>query len=303
MTKNKLSKSTINKIDKERYINLLNVQNQTTPLILTFGASNPVTAIGIQADLSSFAAMGCHGVPVLTAVLVGDTSQIDDTHPLDADLVSDQARTVLEDMEIIAIKVGQVGSVENITVIAEIVSDYPEMPMVLDPFDSSVPVPESEAEDILLAIRELLIPQATLLLISAVELSRLAESWDESTTNESTTSAQPDDMTSDVMTLIESGCEYVLVTGVAAQGSDVENILFNDEGVVRRDQWQRVPGTFMGAGNTLSAAITAVLANGLDMSDAVHEAQEFTLASINHAQRLGMGKLIPDHYFWAKEPE
>lgn len=301
MTKNKLSKSTINKIDKKRYINLLNVQNQTTPLILTFGASNPVTAIGIQADLSSFAAMGCHGVPVLTAVLVGDTSQIDDTHPLDADLVSDQARTVLEDMEIIAIKVGQVGSVENITIIAEIVSDYPEMPMVLDPFDSSVPEPESEAEDILLAIRELLIPQATLLLISAVELTRLAESWSESVIP--TTPAKQDDMAADVMTLIESGCEYVLVTGVAGQGNDIENILFNDEGIVRRDLWQRVPGTYMGAGNTLSAAITAVLANGMDMADAVHEAQEFTLASINHAQRLGMGKLIPDHYFWAKEPE
>lgn len=301
MTKNKLSKSTINKIDEKRYINLLNVQNQTTPLILTFGASNPVTAIGIQADLSSFAAMGCHGVPVLTAVLVGDTSQIDDTHPLDADLVSDQARTVLEDMEIIAIKVGQVGSVENITVIAEIVSDYPEMPMVLDPFDSSVPEPESEAEDILLAIRELLIPQATLLLISAVELTRLAESWNESSIP--TTSAKQDDMSADVMTLIESGCEFVLVTGVAGQGNVIENILFNDEGIVRRDQWQRVPGTYMGAGNTLSAAITAVLANGMDMADAVHEAQEFTLASINHAQRLGMGKLIPDHYFWAKEPE
>jgi hydroxymethylpyrimidine/phosphomethylpyrimidine kinase len=301
LTKNKLSKSTINKIDEKRYINLLNVQNQTTPLILTFGASNPVTAIGIQADLSSFAAMGCHGVPVLTAVLVGDTSQIDDTHPLDADLVSDQARTVLEDMEIIAIKVGQVGSVENITVIAEIVSDYPEMPMVLDPFDSSVPEPESEAEDILLAIRELLIPQATLLLISAVELTRLAESWNESAIP--TTSAKQDDMSADVMTLIESGCEFVLVTGVAGQGNVIENILFNDEGIVRRDQWQRVPGTYMGAGNTLSAAITAVLANGMDMADAVHEAQEFTLASINHAQRLGMGKLIPDHYFWAKEPE
>lgn len=245
--------------------------------------------------------MGCHGVPVLTTILVGDTTQIDDTHPLDADLVSDQARTVLEDMEIIAIKVGQVGSVENITVIAEIVSDYPEMPMILDPFDSSVPEPESEAEDILLAIRELLIPQATLLLISAVELTRLAESWSESVIP--TTPAKQDDMAADVMTLIESGCEYVLVTGVAGQGNDIENILFNDEGIVRRDLWQRVPGTYMGAGNTLSAAITAVLANGMDMPDAVHEAQEFTLASINHAQRLGMGKLIPDHYFWAKEPE
>lgn len=274
------------------------MQNQLSPLILTFGAADPIGAIGVHADMATFAAMGCHGLPILTSILVGDTSQVDDTHPLEAELVSDQARTILEDMQVLACKVGLVGSIENVTVIAEIISDYPELHLVLDPFDSSVPELDSEAEDLLLAISELLIPQATLLLISTLELSRLSESWKEAGAPEN-----PDDMLADVMTLIESGCEFVLVTGTSGKDNAIANTLFDSSGIVRTDEWQRLPGSHAGAGSTLSAAIAAMLANGLDVPEAVMEAQEFTFASIRHAQRLGMGKLIPDRYFWARETE
>jgi hydroxymethylpyrimidine/phosphomethylpyrimidine kinase len=271
------------------------VQNQISPLILTFGASDPVNSIGVQADLASFTAMGCHGLPVVTAVLVGDTSQVDDVHALDADLVVEQARTVLEDMPVVAFKIGQPGSVENVSAIAEIVSDYPDLPLVLDPFHSAIPDQGEESEDLLLAIRELLIPQTTLLLLSTVELSRLAETWRDAGTDE--------DQAADIAYLIESGCEYVFLTGTPADSNDVANTLYNEGGVVRNDHWQRVAGLHSGAGNTLSSAIAGLLANGLEVPEAVLEAQEFTMAALHHAQRLGMGKLIPDRNFWAKEPE
>ena len=73
--------------------------------------------------------------------------------------------------------------------------------------------------------------------------------------------------------------------------------------MVRHDSWQRQAGPFVGAGNTLSATIAAMLANGLDVPEAVFEAEEFTVAALAHAQRLGMGKLIPDRYFWARESD
>ncbi len=279
------------------YINLPNVQNQISPLILSFGASDPVAATGIHADLASFAAMGCYGLPVITAILTGDTSQIDDLHPLDGDLVDEQARTVLEDMPVLAFKVGQAGSVENVTVIAEIVSDYPELPLVLDPFNAALTEQGPEAEDLVLAIRELLIPLASLLMISAVELSRLAETWKEGAEVET----EAEDLAADTMTLIESGCEYILVTGTTGETGEVVNTLYNETGIVRRDTWQRLPGSHAGAGSTLSAAIAALLANGLEIPEAVLEAQEFTHAALSHAQRLGMGRLIPDRYFWARE--
>ncbi|MBF8176370.1 bifunctional hydroxymethylpyrimidine kinase/phosphomethylpyrimidine kinase [Herminiimonas contaminans] len=269
------------------------MQNQTSPLILTFGPTDPVGAVGIQADLASFAAMGCHGLSVITSLFIGDTARIEDTQVIDSDWVADQARVVLEDMPVAAFKVGAVGSIENVSAIAEIVSDYPDIPLIFDPFLSSLPDQGPDGEDMLMATRELLIPQTTVLIISAVELSRLAETWREA--------SEEDMMAVDAMRLIEMGCEYVFVTGTPSDLTDVANTLFDETGVIRHDNWQRISGSYSGAGGTLAATIAALLANGLDVPEAVFEAQEFTIASIANAQRLGMGKLVLDRYFWARE--
>jgi hydroxymethylpyrimidine/phosphomethylpyrimidine kinase len=262
---------------------------------LTFGASDPVAATGIQADLAAFAAMGCHGLSVITSILIGDTTQIEDMQVIDADWVADQARVVLEDMPVAAFKVGVVGSIESVSAIAEIVSDYPDIPLILDPFISSISDQNPDSEDILIAMRELLIPQTTVMVLSAVELARLAETWREPSSD--------DTLALDAMRVIELGCEYLFVTGTPGDIHDVANTLFSEAGVVRQDNWQRISGTFSGSGTTLSATIAALLANGLDVPEAVFEAQEFTIASIANAQRLGMGKLVPDRYFWAREPD
>lgn len=277
------------------YLNIPAVQNQTSPLILTFGPTDPVGAVGIQADLASFAAMGCHGLSVVTALFIGDTARIEDMQVIDPDWVSDQARVVLEDMPVAAFKVGAVGSIENVSAIAEIVSDYPDIPLIFDPFLSSLPDQGPDADDMLMATRELLIPQTTVLIISAGELARMAETWREP--------SEEDLMAVDAMRLIEMGCEYVFVTGTPSHLTDVANTLFDEGGVIRHDNWQRISGSYNGAGGTLAATIAALLANGLDIPEAVFEAQEFTIASIANAQRLGMGKLVPDRYFWAREAD
>jgi hydroxymethylpyrimidine/phosphomethylpyrimidine kinase len=271
------------------------VQIQTSPLILSFGVTDPVGAVGIQADLASFAAMGCHGLSVVTGILIGDTARVEDMQVIDADWVADQARVVLEDMPVAAFKVGMVGSIENVSVIAEIVSDYPDIPLILDPFISAMPDQGLDNEDILVAMRELLVPQTTILLTSAVELARFAETWREPSTD--------DTLSVDAIRVIEMGCEYLFVTGTPCEVQEVANTLFNESGVVRHDNWQRVSGSFSGAGTTLSATIAAMLANGRDVPEAVLEAQEFTIAAIANAQRLGMGKLVLDRYFWARESD
>jgi len=260
---------------------------------LTFGVADPVGAVGIQADLATFSSMGCHGLSVITSILIGDTGRIEDIQQIDADWVADQARVMLEDMPVTTFKVGAVGSIESVSVIAEIVSDYPEIPLILDPFLSAMPDQGQDSEELLIAIRELLIPQTTVMLLSAVELARLAETWREPSSE--------DMLDLDAMHIIELGCEYLLVTGTPTAATEIGNTLFNDTGVVREDQWPRVSGSFSGAGSTLSAAIAAMLANGLDVPEAASEAQEFTLAAVTAAQRLGMGKRIPDRYFWARE--
>lgn len=271
------------------------MQNQISPLVLSFGSSDPLGAIGIQADLGSFAAMGCHGLTVITAILSGDTTQITDIEAIEAELLIEQARTILEDVPVAAFKLGTIGSIENVSAIAEIVSDYPEIPLIFDPFSSLIPDQGQDSEDIYLAASELIIPQTTLLLASAVEISRLAETWREPSTD--------DTLALDVQRLIESGCEYVLVTGTSTSSNEISNSLYDESGMIRHDTWNRLTGSFLGAGSTISAAIAALVANGLDIPDAVLEAQEFTNAALAHAQRFGMGKLVPDRYFWAREPD
>ena len=76
--------------------------------------------------------------------------------------------------------------------------------------------------------------------------------------------------------LIESGCEYVLVTGTHENTPQVVNTLYGQEGVLRTDSWQRLPGSYHGSGCTLASAIAATIANGLAIGDAVKDAQEYT---------------------------
>ncbi|MES2075031.1 MAG: bifunctional hydroxymethylpyrimidine kinase/phosphomethylpyrimidine kinase, partial [Pseudomonadota bacterium] len=178
-----------------------------------------------------------------------------------------------------------------------------------DPLDFDT-MPAEEAFDVLrpmrpvfsektadtLAIMRLLVPQATLLMLSQVELGRLAETWRE---------GAEDTMESDVEHLLALGCEFVLVTGTHAGSQQGEtaapntlaNTLFGADGVISHDAWQHMPGPFLGAGGTLSAAITAFMARGSDVPDAVKAAQEYTVGALAHAQRYGMGKFIPNRFF------
>lgn len=273
------------------------MQNQTSPLILSFGAADPAGAIGVQADLAAFSALGCTGLAVTTALLIGDSARVEDLQDIDPDWVADQARVVLEDMTMAAFKVGAITNLEQVAAVAEILSDYPDAPLILDPFSSRLPAPpDDDAEELLTAIRQLLVPQATLLMLSQVELGRLAETWRE---------GEADSLESDVEHLLALGCEFVLVTGTAAGGAQgdaaapntLANTLYGADGVILHDAWQHLAGPFIGAGGTLSAALTAFMARGADVPEAVAAAQEYTVGALAHAQRYGMGKFVPNRFF------
>src|SRR5213075_3341724 len=149
------------------------------PAVLTFAATDPTSGAGLQADLLTLASMGCHPLSVVTALTVQDTAGVESVLPIDSDWVADQARCLLEDMPVDAIKIGVLGSVENIAAIAEILSDYPNIPLVLDPVVASSRGDELANDSMMHALAELLLPHTTLLTPNSMEARRLAESDDD----------------------------------------------------------------------------------------------------------------------------
>jgi hydroxymethylpyrimidine/phosphomethylpyrimidine kinase len=263
------------------------------PIVLSFAATDPTGGAGIQADLLTLSSMGCHALTVVTAITVQDTAGVEDVLPIDADWVSDQARVLLEDMPVAAFKIGLVGSVENCAAIAEVVSDYPDVPLILDPVLASGRGDEMATEELIEAMREMLIPQTTIITPNSLEARRLADDGgDEERSLEDCAKR-----------ILEMGCEYVLITGTHENTPQVINTLYGPQGVIRSDSWQRLPGSYHGSGCTLASAIAATLANGLDIPEAVREAQEYTWQALNAGFRPGMGQHIPDRFFWAREAE
>ncbi|HCI13581.1 MAG: hydroxymethylpyrimidine/phosphomethylpyrimidine kinase [Gallionellales bacterium GWA2_60_142] len=268
--------------------------SESFPLVMSFAATDPSGGAGLQADLLTIASMGCHPLSVVTAITVQDTSGVDDIMPIDAEWVEDQARAMLEDVPVAAFKIGLLGSVENIAAIAEVLADYPDIPLVLDPVLASGRGDELADEDMLDAMRELLIPQTTIITPNSIEARRLAMNDDED-----------DDPSLDecAKRLLRMGCEYVLITGTHEQTAKVVNTLYNEHGIVRSDSWARLPGIYHGSGCTLASAIAALLAQDVDVPEAVKEAQEYTWQALSAGFRPGMGQHIPDRLFWARGEE
>src|SRR6266853_1256923 len=244
------------------------------PIVLAFAAADPTGGAGVQADLLTLASMGCHALSVITAITVQDTAGV-------------------EDMPVAAFKVGMVGSIENIAAIAEVVSDYPDVPLIFDPVLASGRGDELATEDMIAAMCELLLPQTTILTPNSREARRLVQGEGEDDDELALPGAAEK--------LLGLGCEYVLITGTHENTPQVVNTLYGPEGVVRSDSWERLPGSYHGSGCTLAAAIAATLANGLELPEAVREAQEYTWQTLNAGFRPGMGQYIPDRFFWARE--
>ncbi|MEO8158492.1 MAG: bifunctional hydroxymethylpyrimidine kinase/phosphomethylpyrimidine kinase [Betaproteobacteria bacterium] len=266
------------------------------PVVLVFAGTDPSGGAGLQADVLTLSSMGCHALSVVTAVTIQDTMGVEDMLPIDAEWVADQARCVLEDVPVAVFKIGLLGSVEAVAAIAEVVSDYPDIPLVLDPILASGRGDDLASEDVISAMRELLIPQTTLITPNSLEVRRLAQDDDGDEDDNP-------DLGECARRILELGCEYVLITGTHENTPQVVNTLYQQQGVLRTDSWQRLAGTYHGSGCTLASAIAATIANGLAIPEAVRDAQEYTWQTLKHAYRTGMGQLVPDRLFWAREEE
>lgn len=267
------------------------------PIVLSFAASDPTGGAGIQADLLTLAALGCHPLSVITALTVQDTAGIDSVLAIDAEWVEDQARALLEDMPVDVFKIGLLGSTDNIAAIARIVADYPDIPLVFDPVLASGRGDELADEEMIAALQELLLPQTTVLTPNSLEARRLTRAADD----EGDDDERP--LTDCARRLLTFGCDYVLLTGTHDSTPQVVNVLYHGDGVLRSDTWPRLPGSYHGSGCTLASAVAAGLAHRLPVAGAVGEAQEYTWQALAAGFRPGMGQFIPDRFFWARRSE
>ena len=285
---------------------------ETPPCVMCLSAGDATAGGGLAADILTLASMGCHPLPVQTAALVRDTRGIDEVWPVEPELLSLQARAVLEDVPVAAFKLGFCGSVENVALIAEILSDYPEVPLVVEPALYAAVLLGEEGDEVVAALADLILPQTTLLVADRHELCRLAgvvdvapdddgDDGDDGDEGDEAVEAEDDPGIDEALArLLGGGTEFILLTGGGEHGPQVVNTLFGHEGVVRTDAWPRLPGRHLGAGTTLTAAAVAAIAHGMALPEAVREAQEFTQQALRHAYRAGMGRALPDRFFWAR---
>lgn len=265
--------------------------------VLCFNASDPSGAGGIAGDVATVAAMGAHALPVVTTIVMRDTAEVFDQHGLDPDIVAQQARTVLEDVTVAGFKVGFLGSAETVSAVAEVLSDYADVPLV-----AYLPglswLDEAEQQPYLDAFRELILPATEVLVGSHQTLTDfLLPDWDQDRP------ASPREL---AVAAGDHGTRYVLVTGVMlpAKGAEqyIDNVLASPQGALTGEKFERFDAAFVGSGDTLAAALASLLAAGSELQAAVGEALAFLDQSLDAGFRPGMGHIVPDRFFWALPP-
>ena len=259
--------------------------------VLVFNACDPSGAGGLTADITTIASVGGHPIAVVTGAYARDTAEIFEHFSFDDEAVAEQARAVLEDLPVQAIKVGFVGTPENISTIAGITTDYDEVPVIAYMPNLSW-WREELIDEYLDAFRELLLPQTSVLVGNHSTLWRwLLPDW---------TGARSPTARDIARAASEMGVPYTLVSGIPLAEQFVDNVLASPETVLGSGKFELFDATFSGAGDTLSAALTALVASGNDLGEATSEALSYLDRCLDAGFRPGMGHIVPDRMFWAQ---
>ncbi len=261
------------------------MNDKKPPVVMIFAGSDPTGGAGLVADVQSVSALGCHPTPVITAVTAQDTSELKKFVAVDTELVIEQARMVLEDMPVAAFKTGMLGNAANLSAVATIIEDYPDIPLVVDPVLSTGGGDRLSEEPLEDGYRSMLIPLATLVTPNSIEAKQLAP--------------EADSREACIQKLMSLGCEYVLHTGSHDPTDNVVHHLYGHRRFMQSFPQERLSGEYHGSGCTLASACASALAQGFDITTAVREALQFTWNSLASGQQIGMGQQLPQRQYWA----
>lgn len=259
------------------------------PVVLCFSGLDPSGGAGIQADIEALFSTGCHCAPVITCSTVQDTRNVIDVAPGDPSRIVAEARAVLEDMPVAAIKTGLTGSIPVIEVVHTLLRDYPDLPVVVDPVLKAAGGYDFGADTLVDAYRSLLLPLATIITPNSPELEQLARN--------------ADGLDAAASELLDLGCGHVLLTGTHLPEDEVSNRLHTTHRTAEVFRWPRLPHEYHGSGCTLASALAGYLAHGVPVQEACRQAQDYTWHSLQSAWRPGCGQWIPGRGYWQqREP-
>ena len=247
------------------------------PVVLVMAGHDPTGGAGIQADIEAVHARQCQAVTLITALTAQNTAGLTGLYPQRAGHNRKQARMLLDDMEIRALKIGLLGSVEIMRAGCELIDRLDGVPVVLDPVLATGAGIRVADDEMIAAIRAELLPRATVLTPNTREARMLAGR------------ENPQEAAA---ALLRHGCGHILLTGGDEDTEQVVNRLISAD-AEREWRWPRLPGPFHGSGCTLSAALAAELARGATLAEAAETAQRYTSKTLEAARRFGRRQAHP----------
>lgn len=257
------------------------VQASIPPLVLIFGPFDPSGSSSLPADAVTCAAMGCHALSTLTAILVQDTASTEEIQLIAPELIDDQARCLLEDMTVQAIQVGPLYTTESVSVLAQIAADYTHVPLVLHlaPLPDESLMTDIDVEDVQLALFELLLPQTDIVVAD----HNLLEQWQSLGVFAGTDADTP------AQALLQYGAKWVLTTGAPLRPGQGSYLLQGQDKQTANWTWQAPPARLNDPDGPLACTITAQLARGLDVQQAVEAALSLLASQGARSFQPGMG--------------
>lgn len=247
---------------------------------LTIAGSDSGGGAGIQADLKTFSALGVYGASVITALTAQNTRGVTAVHDVPPAFIRAEMDAVFSDIRIDAVKIGMLSQPAVIRAVREGLDAWRVGTVVLDPVMVATSgdvllVPEAVA-----TLREVLIPRATVITPNLAEAATLLGT---------SQARNRDEMLAQGSALVAMGAQAVLIKGGHGGGGEAEDVLVTPDSAdwfsVQRLQTQNTHGT----GCTLSSAIAAGLAMGLDLVQAIRAAKAYLTAAIRSSDRLGIG--------------
>lgn len=260
---------------------------ETPPVVLSFSALDPSGRGGIQADIETIASLGGHCAPVVTALCTTGVAETAETISVNTTVLIAQARSILEDMSVKAIKIGFPGSVAVAEAIHSILQDYRHIPVIFHPAFCLWDPNETEQANLPAAITALLLPLTEVHVATQEEAHTLVKE------------ADTDDATAQA--LMSGGCQHLLLNRNDPQKRQFHASLYDKKGLVKHSEWNQAIPTCHGAASTLASAIAVLRGHDCHVQAAVEQAQNFTWQAMSHARQLGFGKPTPYRFFWTDE--